>query len=260
MIVTAAISSRRGPRHNPRPMARKPIASAAPAPETPPPAAQDALGSADDWLGGEGEQQGESAPEAGEGAPPLEVPAAESETEAVPAAELAKSPGPARAPYSKKPLLRVDHERLIESIFEPRIDIVAEYKELRDALDFREALTNEAIKKEMARVENFALRAHRLWVVIKTDTDAFKVDVEIAKGAMRETAQAELSAEKKAKTREKQITEADVDGRAAANYPDEWRDISERFEKAKRFSDHAERLADLWKARSYTLAAMIGGR
>lgn len=157
------------------------------------------------------------------------------------------------------PAFPPEHTTLIETLFEDRPNLVAELKELESELGFSDTHP-EAIRAELVRCEFRALRAHRCEVLIKRDRERFKIDADVAIEAMREAAEAELTEEKLLGKRSKSITNADVAGRAATKYPDEWRDIHDRIETFDRFSQHVERLADLWQQRARTLAAALGGR
>lgn len=151
---------------------------------------------------------------------------------------------------------------VIETIFpEGAIDSInGEYDELEKGLELAGALTPNAIRDALNGCEKKALRASRVHLMAKIDLARFERECEVAIGAMRENAAAELEAEKVAGTRSKAPTINDITDRAATKFPDEWRDINSSLSRSKRTVDQLERFAKLWEGRRFTLAAMAGAR
>jgi hypothetical protein len=89
--------------------------------------------------------------------------------------------------------------------------------------------------------------------------EAMRVDFDVAIGAMREVAIVALQADKDAGKRSKQITDADVTGKAAAMFPDEWREVNERLLKGEQTVKLCEKLSELWSGRRYSLSSMVDG-
>lgn len=138
------------------------------------------------------------------------------------------------------------------------IDIEQQWKELEAALTVEGALTPQVVKAQLNLAEKRALAAHRLYVFAKLEQKRYSIDCEEALGSMRDFATSELQAEKDRGERNKSITEADVRGRAATLYPDEWAAINTGLESSKATIAHLEQLSDLWKGRRFSLAALLG--
>lgn len=149
-------------------------------------------------------------------------------------------------------------DAVINTVIDERIDVKAEYEALEEALEIKDALTPEAVRRSLERVEGFALRASKLLTIAKVVRERYKIDMHVAMGSMRDQALAALEAEKKSGGRTKQITIDDVAAKVASIHPDEWRELSERLARAEYFVKHLERLAELWQRRSYTLASLAG--
>jgi hypothetical protein len=170
-----------------------------------------------------------------------------------------RASAPSNAPYSKTPQLRDDHGRLAEIVINDQIDIVAEYTELEAELELVENAPAQVTREALNKVERFALRAHRLYINAKWALEAMRVDFDVAIGAMRDQAIAALQVEKETGKRSKQITDADVTGRAASMYPDEWREVNERLLKGEQTVKLCDKMSELWSGRRYSLSAMVGG-
>lgn len=148
--------------------------------------------------------------------------------------------------------------RIIERVFDLP-DPEAEYQALEAALGAG-SREQDSVAQALDGAEDYARRAHRLYVNAKVDLERFQADCDTVEGAMREQAVAALTVEKERGVRTKQITDADVRHRAAVMYPDEWRDALNRKAKGEGAVKHLERLADLWQGRCRSLAALLGRR
>jgi hypothetical protein len=136
-------------------------------------------------------------------------------------------------------------------------DPEGEFRELLEHLSIRDALTPAVLQAEANEAEQYARRAHRLYVVANADYERFRRECDAVIDGMREAATRELQAEKDAKQRSKAITDADVSGRASVLFPDEWKRINDRRIKAEGMLAHLKRFAELWQSRCYGLPAML---
>ncbi len=174
-------------------------------------------------------------------------------------ASLMAPPLPPAAPASPvglKPKLGGGFDRVQHVVIDESVDVEAEYLALEAELEIKEALTPEVVREALNRCERNALRAHRLYVLGRVQLDRFRIDTEVALGAMRDQAVAELTIEKTSGVRTKQITDADVASRAASLHPDEWREISEGLARAESMLKNLERFADVWYRRSWSLGGL----
>lgn len=135
-------------------------------------------------------------------------------------------------------------------------DPEGEWRYLEGRLALTDALTPGNLQTALNIAEDCARRAHRLYVVARADFERFEVECEAVTEGMRSEANRELQAEKDRKERAKAITDADVRGRAAILFPDEWALVAERKVKAQGMIDHLKRFADLWTQRCFTLGTM----
>lgn len=154
------------------------------------------------------------------------------------------------------PELNISFTRIRESVF-TLADPDGEYKHLEEGISLREALTPGALMTALNDAEDNARRAHKLYVVARADYERFERECEPIVEGMRDAANRELQAEKDQKLRSKAITDADVRGRAATMFPDEWRNIDTRRIKANGMLEHLRALAELWKNRCYSLNGML---
>jgi uncharacterized protein (DUF2147 family) len=136
------------------------------------------------------------------------------------------------------------------------VDLVKEFEDLIKLLEVKEALTPQVVRAHINRVESCAHRAHRLFVLTKAQFETYRTHAETALGAMRDAAIAALSVDKAAGKHAKQITDRDVEDRAATMFPDAWSDISDRIKRSKLTLDNLERFADLWQRRSWSLSEL----
>lgn len=160
------------------------------------------------------------------------------------------------SPVGYKPRLGGGFDRVQLSVLDESIDVTTEYESLQAELEIQEALTPEVVRQSLNRCERNAHRAHRLYVLARVQMDRFRIDTEVALGAMRDEAVAALTLEKTAGVRTKQITDADVASRAASIHPDEWREISEGLARADAMLKNLERFADVWYRRSWSLSSL----
>ena len=67
----------------------------------------------------------------------------------------------------------------------------------------------------------------------------------------------DLQREKESGTRNKQITDEDVQSRAAQLFPDEYRASEARYSRVKRMVDSMEHLSRMWESRCRSLASFV---
>lgn len=155
------------------------------------------------------------------------------------------------------PRLKPGFEKVVERVFDLD-DPDAEFQAILTQLTVEEAITPEKVEAALNHAEDTARKAHRLYIVARVDNDRYEVECDAVMGALRDAATSELQAEKDAGERSKAITEADVTGRVATMFPDEWAEVNDRRARAKGMLDHVKRIADLWEGRCYTLSTMAG--
>lgn len=156
------------------------------------------------------------------------------------------------------PVLNDGFRRIEERVFDlPNPD--AEYESLEGALSVGSRDTDD-LARALDEAEDCARRAHRLYANAKLDLARFQADAEVIEGAIRTEAAAELQRERDSGLRTKQITDADVTAKAAALFPDEWRDLAARKVRAKLAVEHMERFADLWVSRCRSLGGLLASR
>lgn len=177
-----------------------------------------------------------------------------------PQARVAEGKRP--TPYTVNPQMG-RFARVVETVIDEaaaldEAAVLREYEELERRLVIREALTPEVIRREQNEVDHLAYRAHRLYVLARITRDLFDAEAAIALASMRENAALELENEKDAGKRSKAPTIQDIQDRAAAKYPDEWRDINRRQIEVRKAVENLENLAERWARRSWTLASMAG--
>lgn len=112
------------------------------------------------------------------------------------------------------------------------------------------------IAGHLNEVEHNAYRAFVLYVNAREALESYTIDCMAIEAAMRDAATLDLQSEKDDGKRTKAITDKDIETRMSSKYPDEYRSISTRRVRARKMVDACERLAELWKFRSKTLAAI----
>ncbi len=176
------------------------------------------------------------------------------------AAELAREEqqGPPPLPFAETPSVAAQLSSLVGRVIDEglELDVTAEYDELEVALKLEDALTPQAVRAAVNESERNAKRAHRLFVVAKYQFERFKLEAEVALGAMRDAATAKLGRLKALGQHPKQVTDSDVRDLAAVMYSDEWRAISDELAKAEQTLAHIQRFADLWQRRSWSLSSL----
>jgi hypothetical protein len=141
-------------------------------------------------------------------------------------------------------------DRIVEHVYD--LNVEDAYKRLESAIRLGNARTeygsvNEATDDAAAN----AKLAHRLYLACKLELETWEKDVAIVMAGMRSTAISILEDHKRAKAAAKepakQITEADVDSKMAALYPDEFKAHAVKRARLKGLVEHLQNDAEIWK-------------
>lgn len=175
--------------------------------------------------------------------------------------------GDAKALFETAPDQRMDPKKLVmpdmqhgfqtivNDLFNTEgYDVAKEWEAVRAGLEFTDALTPEKLRRVAAGQEALADRAHRLYIVARVECNSYIRETEPIYGAMREQARESLEKAKAIGARTKQITDADVLGECARLFQDEWLEICGRREKAESMLKQLDNLAQLARARCYTVS------
>lgn len=153
-----------------------------------------------------------------------------------------------RAPIPMRP----DVERIVEHTFIE--DVVPVYERLEASLKLGDRRTDYgSVMKALDEAESNARDAFKLWATASVEHEKWEWENRELFAGMRAEAQAKLQAEKDAKTRNKQITDADVDDMAVLLYPDEYAAQEVRRKRAKRMVDNCKNLLELWQSKCFSL-------
>lgn len=146
-------------------------------------------------------------------------------------------------------------ERLVRLDGDPE----AEYERLEAALRVGEDRAERgAVLKALDEAETNARAAHRLWQVARLEVEAWELKNAPIFGAMRGEATRALQREKESGSRNKTITEADVEAMCAVLHPDEWSAQQARRSRAAAMVKSLEHLCEVWNRRIQTLQTMFG--
>jgi hypothetical protein len=169
--------------------------------------------------------------------------------------------GKRKLPYNgelPKPSRGLD--KIVDKLFADDFDPAEEGAAIMAALKIDGALTPGTMEKAANVADEIAVRAHRLYLVARTDFEQFQIKYEAIADAMRTEATSQLQAEKNANMRSKAITEADVRGRCALLYPDEWAEAENAKNRYQATVDHWKFVAEQAAGRRYSLGQMQGRR
>ncbi len=190
--------------------------------------------------------------------------ASKSEPEPEPEAEEKPAPRePKPVPFMddgripRPPDLKRGFQTIVDDLFDSGFDVAEEWKNIRERLVIKDALTPGALKRDANEREELAERAYQLYIVGKVEIAAYMRESESTYGAMRQSAKAMLEKMKAAKEITKSITEADVVAEAARLYPDEWANICTLRDRAEAMLDSLRNLATLAKSRCFTVSNMV---
>lgn len=138
------------------------------------------------------------------------------------------------------------------------IDFNAEYDAIEAWIKLGDKRTEEAfIRKLHEESADMLQRAHRLYTQAKLAREKWEAENAVVFGAMREQASEVLEQEKASGKRKKAITEADVDGKCAAMFPDAYVSQEIRRKKAKATEDSLKFLVETCGVRARHLDTMM---
>lgn len=106
------------------------------------------------------------------------------------------------------------------------------------------------------QAEANARMAFRVYVTLVRDVERWRLENAEVFGTMRREATQSLQAEKEAKSRNKTITEADIEAECAVMFSDQWTDQEMRKLKAKQVVESARNLLELWTKRAMSLTSL----
>ena len=195
----------------------------------------------------------ESPAEASPAPPEVSAPKADAAASPVSAAEFLGDGVP-----SRRAELPGEYRAIVTSVF--AVDSPeALYREVMEAIRPVRAsrVDRGTVIDLLDAAQETAVRARQLLAHAKVTHDLFEVDAKAAVGAMREQATVRLEAEKAAGTRKKAITEADVEGTAAAMFPDAWRETARTASEARQTVQTLEFLVDRAIDRARDLRAIL---
>ncbi len=172
-------------------------------------------------------------------------------------AEAPKTPSEVRDAVDKLSMGR--HARIVDALFDMP-DPMEEYLAIKAALSFggrASSLSYGQLVDALDEAQQIAERGSRLMASAKVTYDAFHLDAEVIRGALREQAVDDLQRQKAEGKRSKAITNDDITAVMAAAFPDEYRDLEMRAGKARRMVAAIEQLYDRACARAGDLRAMV---
>ena len=145
--------------------------------------------------------------------------------------------------------LRPDAERLVDTVFRVE-DLDAAYTRLERGLTIGEERGDRGtISRAVDEAEDNFLQAHRVYCSASLERTRFELEAEVVIAAMRRSATDALEQEKELGARKKMITDADVVGKAAAMFPEDWRRLHMKRARVKLMVEQCERLVDAWGKR-----------
>lgn len=159
--------------------------------------------------------------------------------------------------FPKAPDMRRGFQVVVNDLFAEGYDVMAEWQEIRESLVIRDPLSPDRLKRDANQREDLADRAYRLYVVAKVEVGAYMRETEATYGAIRDAAIQSLERQKARKERTKQITDGDAAAEAARLYPEQWRSINERRDRAEAMLKQLRNLSDLARSRCYTVSNMM---
>lgn len=172
-------------------------------------------------------------------------------------AEAPSTPNEVREAVNK--LSMGTHARIVDALFDLP-DPMEEYLAIKASLSFggrASSLSYGNLVDALDDAQSIAERASRLLASAKVTHDAFHLDAEVIRGALREQAVDDLQRQKAEGKRSKAITNDDITAVMAAAFPDEYRDLELRAGKARRTVAAIEQLYDRACARAGDLRAMV---
>lgn len=147
-------------------------------------------------------------------------------------------------------------ERIMEKLVVT--DPTAAYEQLETGLRIGEQRGEYGVMiKALDEAEANARIAHRLWQGAIQERKRWELENDVVFAAMRTEATRSLQYEKDKGLRSKQITDADVESRAAAMHPDQWRAQEVERVRVKSMVDSMGNLAEMWASRCKSLQVLL---
>lgn len=174
----------------------------------------------------------------------------------VPLTNSVRKPSSSEFAIEDLPVLPPSWMRIQERVFTID-DPETEYADLESGLRLEEALTPGNLQTALNDAEDNARRAHKLYIVARSEFEKFELQASPLIEAMRDAANRDLQGEKDRKERSKTITDADIKSRASILFPDEWTIAQERRIKAEGMMDTLKSFAELWRQRCFSLSSML---
>lgn len=173
-----------------------------------------------------------------------------------------KRPSPADAfapPEEKLRLYRLAFDRIVDRVYDVP-DPEAEYDALEKAISLGAERANRGRLQEcLDEACACVLRAHKLSLAAEEVYETFRAENEVAYAAKRTEANAALQKEKDQGLRSKMITDADIEGKVAAMFPDDFVASKRREKRMHGMRDQVRKLVSAWESRVSTIQTQING-
>jgi hypothetical protein len=158
---------------------------------------------------------------------------------------------------AKESPLDPEFQRIVSTVF---IDSPMKvYKRLERGLYIGERRGHpDTVKKALDLAERNARLAHKLWMTATVEEVRWKHDNAIVWATIRQEATRELQRQKDQGSRNKTITDADVDSMCSLLHHDEYRAQEISRARVKAMVRSLEDLTEKWNSRCRSLQAMIG--
>jgi hypothetical protein len=161
------------------------------------------------------------------------------------------TPGLDVADPRHKPL-SPEFQAIVKTTFEAHPHAL--YKQLELKLTVGEGRAEHAsVAKALDEAETCWRQAYRLYLSARLEVERWELDNAPVLASMRGRATRELQREKDEGHRSKAITDADVEAKMAALWPDEYKAATERGLRAKLMLKSMEHLAEAWGSRCRSL-------
>lgn len=147
---------------------------------------------------------------------------------------------------------------VVEHVFS--VDVEAEYRRLLDALELGSKRHDRAACRDaLDRVERDTVMASRIHHAALLHLERYELDQRERRAAFRDEARRSLEAEKKAGTRNKMITEGDVEDWCLSAFGDEWRSLAENEATLKGTCKVLGEMVEAFRSRQATVRQLAAG-
>lgn len=156
------------------------------------------------------------------------------------------------------PVFGNGYDRIVSKVF--TVDPYGEYEllEFNLKLDVSpERVDYATLAQALNQGEDFARRAHKLFVNAKLHLAVVEAEVEKLEGSMRMRVVEKLADMKAKGELSKAATKDDIAAEMSRLFPDDVMRFRTRITKAKLSVEHLERLSDLWRSRCRTLDTLV---